>query len=219
MISALLNYLANEFKKEALFLEKIASSTQYVIKAGDTLYSISRQDPRYQDLIKAANPNVDFEHLKIGQIIIIPPPPVYHNEMLRASERIIKFIKSFEKLNLSLYNDGFGNLTIGYGHKILSGESYKKISLQQAEQILKSDIKEVETFLHKNITAKLTQNQFDALVSLTFNIGKGNLMKTELFKAVNAANLKKANEVFPQTFVEIASLASRRKLEAGIFRG
>ena len=89
----------------------------------------------------------------------------------KISEAGIKFIKDFEGLWLETYTDCVGVLTIGYGHTkgVYQGQ---RITEQEATELLKQDIAEVERCLN-NININLTQHQFDALCSFGFNVGTG----------------------------------------------
>jgi len=87
----------------------------------------------------------------------------------------VNFIKQFEGLKLNAYTDPAGVWTIGYGHTggVSRGMS---ISEAQAEQYLRNDLKTAENAVNslmKKNNRYITQNQFDALVSFTFNVGTG----------------------------------------------
>ena len=75
-----------------------------------------------------------------------------------------------------------GTLTIGYGHTDVARHPLKiekglRISEPKAAQILDMDLDECEEAVNALVKEKLTQGQFDALVSFTFNCGTGNLKK------------------------------------------
>ncbi len=107
---------------------------------------------------------------------------------MRTSENGVNIIKQFEGCVLHAYDDGFGNLTIGYGHctgDVFAGEV---ITQAEAEQILYDDLKRFEDNVNKYVRRyDLNQNQFDALVSFAYNIGSvddllinGTLAKVEI---------------------------------------
>lgn len=83
-----------------------------------------------------------------------------------------EFIKREEGLRLRAYQDSVNKWTIGYGH---TGNVHpeKTITPEDAERLLQEDISLCERQLSGAIKVPLTQNQFDALVSLLFNIGPG----------------------------------------------
>ncbi len=79
--------------------------------------------------------------------------------------------------------------TIGYGHLIKSGEDFKNgITERQATEILRSDISTAERAVKDNIKVSLSQNQYDALVSLAYNIGAKNFADSTVVKYVNDSN-------------------------------
>ena len=60
------------------------------------------------------------------------------------------------------------------------------ITAQQAEKMLRDDVAKFESGVSSLITAPTTQGQFDAMVSLAYNIGLGNFGKSTLLKKHNA---------------------------------
>lgn len=139
---------------------------------------------------------------------------------MRTSQNGINLIKSFESLRLTAYRCPAGIHTIGYGHTagVRRGDV---IDQQRAEQLLSDDLRKFEAVVNRECPA-LNQNQFDALVSFTFNCGEGNLMKSTLLKCVKAnpegANIRyefsrwnKANGTV------LAGLIRRRKAEAELY--
>lgn len=93
----------------------------------------------------------------------------------------LKLIESFEGLRLTSYQDSVGIWTIGYGHTggVKQGQT---ITQQQAEAFLQQDLAKAEAAVNGH-GLTLTDNQFAALVSFTFNGGPGmsnNLLKNGL---------------------------------------
>jgi len=105
--------------------------------------------------------------------------------MLSTSQYGIEIIKSFEGFRQLPYICAGGKYTIGYGHVILPYESYESVSAEDAENILRRDLAHAEQAVMRNIDVKLTQNQFDALVSLVFNIGPAALQRSTLRQKIN----------------------------------
>ena len=86
--------------------------------------------------------------------------------------------------------------TIGYGHLIKQGENFRNgISEAKATELLRADIAIAERAVRDNITVPLSQNQFDALTSLAYNIGTKNFADSTVVKYVNNPNLK--NNAYP----------------------
>ena len=76
--------------------------------------------------------------------------------------------------------------TIGYGHLIKPGEDFKNgISEATATEVLRADIAIAERAVQDNITVPLSQNQFDALTSLAYNIGARNFANSTIVKYIN----------------------------------
>jgi type VI secretion system secreted protein VgrG len=76
--------------------------------------------------------------------------------------------------------------TIGYGHLIKPGEDFSDgISETAATELLRSDIATAERAVQDNISAPLSQNQFDALVIFAYNIGNQNFASSTVVKYIN----------------------------------
>lgn len=97
----------------------------------------------------------------------------------------INLIKSFEGLSLKAYLCPAGVLTIGYGHTGSNVMPGQIISEEQAENLLRIDLNRFEVGVANSVSASITQNQFDALVSLSFNIGLGAFKNSTLLKLLN----------------------------------
>ena len=111
------------------------------------------------------------------------------------SDTGINLIKNFEGLRLNAYQDSVGVWTIGYGHTKTAKEGMK-ISEHQAEELLMKDLEEFEGGVLSLVKVPLTQNQFDALVSFSFNLGLGNLKRSTLLKELNKGEYTKAADEF-----------------------
>jgi lysozyme len=146
---------------------------------------------------------------------------------MRLSDNGIRLIQEFEGLRLTSYLCSASVPTIGYGATFYQDGTKVKlgqtITRDQANQLLKDHLKEFEGsvigLLNKT---KVNQNQFDALVSFTFNLGAGNLAKSQLLRFV------KANPNDPKIAAEFAKwnraggevsrgLVRRRKKEAELY--
>ncbi|MBF6558933.1 MAG: glycoside hydrolase family protein [Candidatus Binataceae bacterium] len=117
---------------------------------------------------------------------------------MRASQGMIDQIKRTEKLVLHMYdNDGAGNTTIGYGHLVhpheINADKREKefkngITEVRADDIFREDLGKAEKPIDDLVGVPLTQHQFDALVSLVFNIGSGNFKDSTLLKMLNGGS-------------------------------
>ena len=147
---------------------------------------------------------------------------------MRTSNRGIELIKAHEGLRLDAYPDpakGWEVPTIGYGHTTAAGPPVVKrgmrITAQEADAILRGDVVKVENYVTILTHVPLTQNQFDALVSFTFNLGPGNLERSTLRKKLNAGDYKGAADEFHSWKYGggkvMPGLVKRRAAEARLF--
>lgn len=114
---------------------------------------------------------------------------------MKLSDHGFAIIKKFEGLRLSAYQDAAGVWTIGYGStKYQDGTIVKQgdrlNDQMQAETLFKTTLTAYENAVLHKITVPVTQNQFDALVSFTYNTGTAS-GKT-LFKKLNAKDYQGA---------------------------
>lgn len=106
---------------------------------------------------------------------------------MKLSQRGIDLIKQFEGYSSKAYPDpatGGAPWTIGYG-TIKGVKPGMIITAEQAEKMLRDDVAKFESGVSSLITAPTTQGQFDAMVSLAYNIGLGNFGKSTLLKKHN----------------------------------
>ncbi|ARG33970.1 MULTISPECIES: lysozyme [Acinetobacter] len=112
----------------------------------------------------------------------------------------LNLIKGFEGKRLNAYDDGVGVWTIGFGTiKYPNGVRVKKgdtCTEQQAETYLKNDLTKFEVAINKLVKVPLTQNQFDALASFTYNLGETNLANSTLLKKLNKSDYQGAADQF-----------------------
>ncbi len=104
---------------------------------------------------------------------------------MRTSQKGIDLIKEFEGYSERVYMCAGGKYTIGYGHTqgVQIGDTCTR---EQAEEYLKDDLREAEEVVLALVSVPLTQNQFDALVSLVYNIGSGNFFDSTIRRVINA---------------------------------
>lgn len=144
---------------------------------------------------------------------------------MKASKRIIDFIAQHEGFRSRIYKDPYGYPTIGYGHLLREGEEelFKNgITREQALELLQQDIREAEKAVNLFVKVPLTQNQFDALVSFTYNVGSGNLKKSTLLRKLNEGDYMGAADEFlrwvgKQSQKPLPGLQRRRSEERKIF--
>ena len=141
---------------------------------------------------------------------------------MNISNEGLSLIKKFEGCELDSYKCAAGVWTIGYGstHGIEKGMS---ISKSRAEELLLEDIAQFEDIVDKAVSVNLSQNQYDALVSWTFNLGGGNLNSSTMLKVLNAGyyenvpeQIKRCNKANGKV---LEGLIRRREAEALLFAG
>ena len=148
---------------------------------------------------------------------------------MQISARGLKLIADFEGLRLNAYPDpGTGGepWTIGYGTTVYpNGRKVKKgdvITQEQALEYLKDDTKKFATAVIRLARAPLNQNQFDALVSFTYNLGDGALARSTLLRKVNEREYDSASDEFTKWIYAggriLPGLVRRRNAERDLFR-
>ena len=136
------------------------------------------------------------------------------------SQAGIDLITSFEGCRLTAYQDSVGVWTIGYGH---TSGVYQGMTITEEEAIafLRQDLKTGENAVNSNVTYGINQNQFDALVSFTFNVGTGNFTSSTLLKKLNAGDVNGAANEFDRWIYAggqvLEGLVRRRAAEKQMF--
>jgi len=134
----------------------------------------------------------------------------------------IDLIKRFEGFSSKVYICPAGYPTIGYGHLVRSGESFNEISETEAEEILRKDVESAERAVLRLVSVPLTDGQFDALVSFTFNLGSGAFQRSSLRRKVN----RQAHAEVPEQLMrwvwaggrKLNGLRKRRSAESILYR-
>lgn len=119
---------------------------------------------------------------------------------MQTSEKGIALIKEFEGCKLTAYQDSVGVWTIGYGwtqpvdgKPIRAGMTIKQ---ETAERLLKTGLVSYESDVSRLVKVGLTQGQFDALVSFTYNLGARSLSTSTLLRKLNAGDYAGASDEF-----------------------
>lgn len=145
--------------------------------------------------------------------------------MKKLSERGYALIMKYEGFSPIPYICPAGLPTIGYGHVIIEGEVFPKagISPEMAKILLKQDVVRFETAINRLVTARINQNQFDALVCFAYNIGTKAFEKSTLLKLLNQGQHEKVpRELGKWVFSRgrrLSGLARRRAAEAALYSG
>lgn len=139
---------------------------------------------------------------------------------MNISQNGLDFIKHWEGFSATAYQDSAGVWTVGYGHTRSVNEQTLPLSEEAAEDLLREDLVIPQISVNHLITVPLTQNQYDALVSLVFNAGQLPLYKT-LGTELNAGRYKLAEAEFQRWChaggVPVKGLLDRRMAEAELF--
>lgn len=134
-------------------------------------------------------------------------------------------IKQWEGLRTTAYCDVAGVWTIGYGHTAAAGAPVPvegmTITQQEAEALLRRDLEQYEEAVDQAVSVALTDNQFAALVSFTYNIGIDAFLKSSLLGKLNQGQY----EAVPGELMKwvraggkrVTGLANRRAAEAGLW--
>ena len=144
---------------------------------------------------------------------------------MKLSQNGVNFIKSHEALRLKAYQDSKGVWTIGWGHtkNVHPGDV---ITREQAEQFIRDDFAWVERTLNTDLVTGrdkplVTQNEFDALCSLVFNIGSDAYLESTVRRKIKQGDKMAAARAFKMWVYSehkfIQGLANRRADEVRLF--
>jgi lysozyme len=144
------------------------------------------------------------------------------NNLVNISEEGISLIKKFEGCELRSYQDAVDVWTVGYGHTkdVKPGQMITK---EEAEEMLIEELTEYCSYVETAVEVPLHQNQFDALVSWTYNLGPTNLNSSTMLKKLNAGEyedipeqIKRWNKAGGKV---LPGLERRRLAESLLFEG
>ena len=145
---------------------------------------------------------------------------------MKTSDRGLALIREFEGCELEAYRDAVGVWTVGYGHTAAAGEPRPapgmRITQEEAEAILRRDLGQYERAVAKATVVPLTQSQFDAMVSLCFNIGPAAFKRSSVCRFVNEGQPDRAADAFLMWNRaggrELRGLTRRREAERALFK-
>lgn len=105
---------------------------------------------------------------------------------MKLSAAGLELVKRSEGFRGQVYKDVAGLLTIGYGHRVLTHESFPNgINEPQASELLARDLHSAELYVTQLVKVPVTQGQFDALVDFCFNMGVARLASSTLLTVLN----------------------------------
>ncbi len=140
---------------------------------------------------------------------------------MKTSKEGILLIKKFEGCELEAYQCSADVWTIGYGHtyNVKEGDT---CSQKDADRILAEDLEEFEGYVQEAVGVPLKQNEFDALVAWTYNLGPGNLRSSTMLKRLNdsrfdevPSEMRRWNKAGGKV---VNGLVRRREAEALLFK-
>lgn len=146
---------------------------------------------------------------------------------MRITENLIKILKEEEGYSSKVYKCPAGKWTIGYGSTFWeNGKPVKEgegpIDEARARKLVDAHFeREVYPAIDSLVKVKLTQNQFEAICDLVYNIGAGNFGSSTLLKKLNAKDFEGASKEFPKWNMGggkvLPGLERRRKKEQDLF--
>lgn len=147
------------------------------------------------------------------------------DQITQVSPQGVDLICGFEGLELKAYDDGVGVCTIGYGTTIYPhGKAVQygdTCTIEQAKNYMQYDLRHFEQAVNAAVNVPLNQNQFDALVSLSYNIGIGAFKNSTLLKLLNASDYHAASDQFDVWIKAggktVQGLVNRRAVEKTLF--
>ena len=122
---------------------------------------------------------------------------------MNINELGIEIIKGFEGFSSEPYLCPAKVWTVGYGATRSStggpvGPDMEPISEAEAEDLPIRDLESSEGWVHRLVKKALTENQFSALTSFTFNVGCGALQRSTLRMKLNRGEYQGAADEFPK---------------------
>ena len=126
----------------------------------------------------------------VKDIMFIILNKLKYKRNMRISQKCENKLKEYESLQLNAYICPAGVLTIGWGHTgMIDGKKIElgmTITKSKAQELFEEDIATVENPLaNEPFANRLSQGQWDALVSFIYNVGWGNYKKSTLRKRIN----------------------------------
>lgn len=133
---------------------------------------------------------------------------------MKTSEQGINIIKKFEEVRLKSYQDVAGVWTIGFGStRYANGKRVgpnETITPEVADTLLRTKVNEIDADINSAVKVDLTQNQHDALVDFTYNLGDGSLRGSTLLGLLNHGNYEGAANQF-DLWVKAANTKTGKK--------
>lgn len=131
----------------------------------------------------------------IAGLVVLFVGMFYMNKNKSLSNDGLNRLKQIEGFRSTAYRDGSG-FSIGYGHFIKLGESFVSLTESEASLLLSKDVQIYENVVNNTVSVGISQNMFDALVLLTYNIGGTNFRASTLLRLLNSGDYDGAQKQF-----------------------
>jgi lysozyme len=144
---------------------------------------------------------------------------------MKTSSNGLQLIRKYEGCKTTPYRCAAGKITVGYGHVIGNGlqlpdQFNRTFSLGEIDELLRTDLARFERGVLRYCPVYLTQSQFDALVSFSFNLGLGVLQRSTLRQKINRGDADAAKVILKYNMAGgriLKGLIRRRQDEYRLF--
>lgn len=144
-------------------------------------------------------------------------------DISRIGPKGIKLIKEFEGWKATAYLCPANVWTIGWGSTGPHVKPGMTITPERGEALLRADLARFEAAVTHGVTTSVTQDQYDAMVSLAFNIGVAAFKRSSVLRHTNARNWAAAEKAFALWNKAggrvLPGLVRRRRAEADLYAG
>jgi GH24 family phage-related lysozyme (muramidase) len=142
---------------------------------------------------------------------------------MRTSAKGRRLLEAREGVRLAAYRDTQGIWTIGVGHTAAAGFPHPvkgmRLTAEQVDAVFTSDLVQYEHAVETALKVTVNQRQFDALVSITFNIGIGGMRNSSFMRLINGKASSAAIGVAMMKWTKNRELIGRRRSEVRQFLG
>lgn len=145
---------------------------------------------------------------------------------MQYSQALPDFLKrsNIEGLRLAPYKDPRGIMTVGVGHKMTPKDYPGLWTIDQVMAQLALDLDSTQSQVNSvTVGVPLTQCEFDAVCSFTFNLGIKRIMGSTLLMLLKKGDMQGAADEFPRWDhdgnIVVPGLLARRNLERAMFLG
>jgi GH24 family phage-related lysozyme (muramidase) len=219
----------------SLLLFNSSDKIGLAIKNNPIIYKEITNDPELKEVVKDKLENKKESKFKEVSTMNLSQNGLNHlkfeeGDPKKKGEPVLKAYKLGHKKNGKFISDG--RITIGWGHaERINKSKFKEgqvISREKAIQLLNDDVKRAEDGIKRifnewqqeeGIERRITQDQFDALVSMAFNIGVTGLRKSQVIQEIKKGNFKNAGKLIKGQSLskKFAGVEKRRDAESKLF--